>query len=143
MSSAPPGDHSDALLGFIAGDEYWLLEPDSGVQVIDAAITPVPLAKPWYLGLVRHRQRLLGAIDLAGIRGAEVAPVKSIERLLVLPSPWHTALRVDRVQGLIDAAQVSTTEADPDAGGVRWRRLDIQRLCTSAEFLDAGLRAMA
>ncbi len=131
-SAAPP------LLGFMAGAGHWLVEAGSGVQVIDAAITPVPLTRPWYLGLVRYRQRLLGAIDLSGLHGAEVAPVKPTERLLVLPPPWHSALRVDRVQGLMDAASLENA----DANGVRWQRLDIHRLCISADFLNAGLGAM-
>lgn len=136
---AQVGDHTEALLGFTAGNEHWLVEAGSGVQVIDAAITPVPLARPWYLGLVRYRQRLLGAIDLAGLRGAEVAPARPTERLLVLPQPWSTALRVDHVQGLMAAANQGVADAD----GVRWQRLDIPGLCTSAVFLNAGLYALA
>jgi twitching motility protein PilI len=149
-----------APLGFVAGGIRWLVESGQGVQVIDAVITPVPLAQPWYLGLVRHRQKLLGAVDLAGLCGLAVLPLKTPERMLVLPGPWHAALRVDRVQGLVDALPLPLareTDAAPsmqvqeasvlahhseervDGAGTRWRVLDVARLCTSAAFLHAGI----
>lgn len=99
--------HSPALLAFIAGGERWLVDPSRGVQVIDAAITPVPLARPWYLGLVRRRQCLFGAIDLGGLAGRPVPPLKREERLLVLPEAFGIALRVERVQGLLNAHALS------------------------------------
>ena len=126
-------------LGFIAAGERWLLDAGSGVQVIDAAITPVPLTQPWYLGLVAYRQRLLGAIDLGGLRGADVAPLRATERLLVLPERWNAALRVDRVHGLLDAAAIDSANAD----GMRWQMLDIDHLCQSTDFLHPGLRRLA
>ncbi len=124
-----------ARLGFIAGGEHWWVDAACGVQVIDAAVTPVPLTRRWYLGLVRYRQKLHGAIDLAGLRGAEVAALRPTERLLVLHERWRTALRVDRVHGLMEAASAN----DEDADGMRWQWLDIRRLCTSPTFLHAGL----
>jgi twitching motility protein PilI len=123
-------------LGFVTAGTHWLVDAGSGLQVIDAAITPVPLTQPWFLGLVRHRQQLLGAIDLSGLRGAEVGPLRPTERLLVLPERWRSALRVDRVQGLMNA----TAQAAAQADGVLWQVLDIEALCTSPDFLHAGLR---
>lgn len=123
-------------LGFVVGGHHWLLEAGGGVQVIDAAITPVPLTQPWFLGLVRHRQLLLSAMDLCGLHGAEVEPLRPIERLLVLPERWRTALRVDRVQGLMDADAQAAVQAD----GVHWQVLDVDALCTSPDFLHAGLQ---
>ncbi len=151
--------HAPALLGFIAGGEHWLIDPGRGVQVIDAAITPVPLARPWYLGLVRRRQQLLGVIDLGGLAGRAVRPLSSEERLLVLPSPHAAALRVVRVRGLIDTATLSIVDRSPessdpsaipyalpwiaatcsDANGQRWSLLDVALLCSAPEFLQAGM----
>lgn len=135
MPPVTPANTGPARLSFIAGGEHWWVDAASGLQVIDAAVTPVPLTRRWYLGLVLYRQKLLGAIDLAGLRGAEVAALRPTERLLILPERWRTALRVDRVLGLVDAASVS----DGDADGMRGQWLDIQRLCTSPTFLHAGL----
>ncbi len=165
-------DGVPAQLGFHAGGLRWLLVSGPGVQVIDAPITPVPLVRPWYLGLVRHQQKLLGAVDLAGLCGIDVRPLKATERLLVLPEPWNAALRVDRVQGLVDVAPVAPvasigvpanhatgiapalpvpestgpaqdSEVLVDAAGARWHVLDMAKLCTSPEFLHAGLSSSA
>lgn len=108
--STPPA--GAALLGFAAGGKRWLIDPRQDVQVIDAAITPVPLTQPWYLGLVLLGQRLIAAIDLAGLGGAEVVARKPVERLLLLPERWQTALRVERVYGLRDAAGLIVNDAN-------------------------------
>lgn len=154
-----------ALLGFIAAEKRWLLDPRRGVHVMDAAITPVPLTRPWYLGLVRYRQKLLGVIDLAGLRGAFVSARAGSERLLVLPEPSTIALRVERVFGLIDAASLTVVDAHSlapspssasgadaastpwhgamlvDADGACWQMLDVAQLCMSPVFLQAGVAA--
>ncbi len=163
--SAPPA--GAALLGFAAGGQRWLVDPAPDMQVIDAAITPVPLARSWYLGLVLLGQRLIAAIDLAGIGGAEVGAPQSMERLLLLPERWQTALRVERVYGLLDVAALNASEscasasqaisAYPatdarlpwsgaklaDADGQRWQVLDVAQLCTSPAFLQAGIQPSA
>lgn len=149
-----------ALLGFASGGKHWLVDPGQDVQVIDAAITPVPLARPWYLGLVLHGQRLIAAIDLAGLGGADVGARKPVERLLLLPERWRTALRVERVYGLRNASGMRANEARPhldqassapdatppwwgamltDADGQQWQILDVAQLCTSPAFLQAGI----
>ncbi len=165
--STPPA--GTALLGFTAGGKRWLVDPRQDVQVIDAPITPVPLTQPWYLGLVLLGQRLIAAIDLAGLGGAEVGSRKPVERLLLLPERWQTALRVERVHGLRDAAGLSANDANDvndatdahaspvpapsapdatppwcgamfaDADGQHWQVLDVARLCTSSAFLQAGI----
>jgi len=163
-----------SLLGFIAGGERWLVDSGRGVQVIDAVITPVPLTRPWYLGLVLRQQKLLGAIDLSGMRGRAVAPLRPTERLLVLPEPWQAAVRVDQLHGLMDASAVDidplpASAAVPSSGldamgrdtaglpspvpsapglqvianGEHWHWLDVAQLCTSALFLQAGIRITA
>ncbi len=147
--------HARRLLAFIAGGERWLLDPGRSVQVIDAAVTPVPLTRPWYLGLVRRRQRLFGVIDLGGLAGRAVPPLKPEERLLVLPEVCGAALRVDCVQGLLDAAGLMAAAlpepcpwpwvvaARDDAHGQRWQVLDIGQLCSAPVFLQAGISRSA
>ncbi len=162
-----------ALLGFAAGGKRWLVDPRQDVQVIDAPITPVPLTQPWYLGLVLLGQRLIAAIDLAGLGGAEVGLRKPVERLLLLPERWQTALRVERVYGLRDAAGLMANDpSDPnaahaahasplpascaphaappwcgpmfaDADGQQWQVLDVAQLCTAPAFLQAGIPLFA
>ncbi len=151
-----------ALLGFAAGGQRWLVDPAPDVRVIDASITPVPLARCWYLGLVLLGQRLIAAIDLAGLGGAEVGARKSVERLLVLPERWQTALRVERVYGLLDVAGLHASDSHAsfsqalaaypapdarppwcdaklvDADGQCWQVLDLAQLCASPAFLQAG-----
>ncbi len=110
--AAPPTQPAGAaLLGFAAGGQRWLVDLGLDVQVIDAAITPVPLTRPWYLGLVLLGQRLIAAVDLAGLGGADVGARKSVERLLLLPERWQTALRVERVYGLRDVPGLRANDA--------------------------------
>ena len=109
-----PATAAVAKLGFVAGGERWLVDSGRGAQVIDARVTPVPLTRPWFLGLVRHQQTLLSAVDLGGLCGRAVPSLKPTERLLVLPAPWNTALRVERVHGLVDATALAmATTASP------------------------------
>ncbi|MEO0317873.1 MAG: hypothetical protein RL404_1550 [Pseudomonadota bacterium] len=164
LMQAASGGSAASRLGFVAGGIRWLVDTAPGVQVIDAAIAHVPLTQPWYLGLVRHQQKLLGVVDLAGLCGRAVLPVKTPERMLVLPAPWHVALRVDRLYGRVDtqplpdgqgtdkppptpfpeaSGPVLGGEALVDAGGTRWHVLDVTRLCTSAAFLQAGIALSA
>lgn len=174
MTDPPPAaaqGGAGARLGFVTGGIRWLVDAGQGAQVIDAAVAPVPLAQPWYLGLVRHRQMLLGVVDLAGLCGLAVLPLKTPERMLILPGPWHAALRVDHVQGLVGAVprtaagmrlplahgsdivpsiaipQASGLARDSeervDDAGTRWRVLDVAQLCTSAAFLQAGISLAA
>ncbi len=149
-----------ALLGFAAGGQRWLVDPGQDVQVIDTAITPVPLTRSWYLGLVLLGQRLIAAIDLAGLGGAGVSSRKPVERLLLLPERWQTALRVERVYGLCYAGDLRASDAYPaplqaasapgatppwcgamltDADDQHWQVLDVAQLCTSPDFLQAGI----
>ncbi len=159
-------------LGFSAGGRHWSIEAGPGVQVIDAVITPVPLTQPWYLGLVRHRQALVGVIDPAGLGGAPVVPVSDgTTRVLVLNEPRPIALRVERVYGLIDAPMqtgvdvtndaVADVDADTDGdhdgdrNGDRddgdaddgnrqcWQTTDLAQLWASPHFLQAGLLPLA
>ncbi len=152
-------------LGFSAGGRHWSIEAGPGVQVIDAVITPVPLTQPWYLGLVRHRQALVGVIDPAGLGGAPVVPVSDgTTRVLVLNEPRPIALRVERVHGLINAPMQTgvnvTNDADADTDGDRdgdrerdadaddgnrqcWQTIDLAQLWASPQFLQAGLLPLA
>ena len=158
-------------LGFSAGGRHWCIEAGPGVQVIDAVITPVPLTQPWYLGLVRHRQALVGVIDPAGLGGAPVVPVSDgTTRVLVLNEPWPLALRVERVHGLINAPMqtgvdvindaVADGDRDGDHDGDRngdrngdrdaddgnqqcWKTIDLAQLWASPQFLQAGLLPLA
>ena len=51
-------------LGFSCGDERWLIRlSDAGEVIAVPPIVPVPLTKPWFLGLANIRGNLFSVID--------------------------------------------------------------------------------
>lgn len=132
------------------GHGQWLFELSQTAELITPpAPTPVPLARPWYLGVIHHRSEITGVIDLDGFLGAPVVPWRATDRLLVLApvlSP-RCAIRITRVQTLPAAAQlrmlardaaspawVSARLADGDGGC--WNRVDAAALLRDPVFLD-------
>jgi twitching motility protein PilI len=57
---------SVAQLGLAIGGARYLVDlAEVGEIVAPVPVTPVPLTRPWYLGLANVRGSLLGVIDLA------------------------------------------------------------------------------
>jgi twitching motility protein PilI len=139
-------------LGVQAGAEAWLVSLADAGEVIPApAITPVPLAKPWFRGVVNIRGRLYGVVDFpAFLGGPAVVPGEQV-RLLLLGEKFRlgSALLVDRLLGLRGpehfqvrpaagavAPWVKAEYADRD--GVHWKELDVPRLAQEPAFLEVA-----
>lgn len=117
------------------------------------ALTPVPLARDWYLGLSNIRGNLTGVIDLARYCGVEaVAPTSECRMITLAPAlGFNSALLATRVLGLRDVGAMTADAAAPDAAaawcaqhftdsdGQRWIRLDLAQLVREERFLQAGL----
>ena len=151
LKSAAAAGGAASRLGVQAGAESWLVSLADAGEVIPApAITPVPLAKPWFRGVANIRGKLYGVVDLpAVLGGTPVAPGEQV-RLLLLGEKFRmgSALLVDRVLGLRGS---DVLEAQPpvagapwlraeylDRDGTRWKELDVPRLVQDPAFLEVA-----
>jgi len=151
LSSAAQTGQTASKLGFLAGGQYWLADLTEIDEVVSVnQLTPVPRAKPWFLGLANLRGLIYGCTDLAAFLGLGQTSGCNEYRLLIAAPRFgvNAALCIDRTLGLRSPAQMTAlpdaTEAVEwarkrwqDAEGLEWTELDIGQLVTSAPFLDA------
>ncbi|WP_070250325.1 chemotaxis protein CheW, partial [Duganella phyllosphaerae] len=95
----------------IRGRHYLLDLTQIGEIVTAQPVSPVPLARPWYLGLANIRGDLTGVIDLARYldQPAAAVPGAPAERRLITFSPklgFNCALLADRVLGLRTSSEM-------------------------------------
>jgi twitching motility protein PilI len=135
-----------------SGCGQWLFALAQTAEIIALTVpTPVPLVRPWYLGVIHHRSEITGVIDLDGLLGAPVAPWRTTDRLLVLATtlPLRCAIRVVRVQTLPDPSRLSVLPRTPDApswvtsrladgDGGCWDSIDADALLRDPAFIDIG-----
>lgn len=150
---------SASRLGLQSGGRHWLLKlEDAGEIVPVPELTPVPLTKPWFLGLVNVRGVLVSVVDLSLFAGGRPTLRTPEARIVLAAERWQVraGLLVDRMLGLHavdkmqpalpdDAGRESGHPGRPwvgaelmDAAGRRWTQLELQVLVTSNEFLQAG-----
>jgi purine-binding chemotaxis protein CheW len=87
---------------FKAGDEYLGIEIRYIHRVVEEVnVTPVPLAPPWYLGLIYYRGELFDVVHLGSLLGKCVTPVTETTRIMVLKwSNKKLALVPDHITGI-------------------------------------------
>lgn len=150
---------STSRLGMQSGARNWRLKlEDAGEIVPVPELTPVPLTKPWFLGLANVRGALVCVVDLALLAGGPATLRTSEARLVLAADRWQVragvlvdrmlGLRtVERMQAALDNAQHKDARPAPlawsggtwlDGEGRRWTELDMQALVTSNDFLQAG-----
>lgn len=153
MSAVQSGDRPAALLGVQAGADFWLLDLADSEEITSVpALTPVPLAQPWFLGLANIRGKLYSVVDLAAFTGGAATPPATTNRLLLLNGRFgmNCGLIVNRTLGLKkledlrpdDGGQTGPAwvgECFRDAQDRRWKRLHIKILVTQPKFLDVGV----
>lgn len=153
LAAAQAGAAVPALLGFESGGTHWLIDlPAAGEVLPLPAFSPVPLTRPWFLGLANVRGELESIVDFSVFCGGPPTPLGKSARLLRIGTlgGGNAALLVARVHGLkrTDALQAETAEessagwrgaAYADAQGVRWHRLEPAPLLADPGFLDAAL----
>lgn len=139
----------------VAGRHY--LAPRAEVQeVLELpAVTRVPGAKPWLLGLANVRGDLLPIIDLNRFLGGEATARSEATRVIVLNDPTVVAgFVVDGVGGFRSFApedqrhQLIAGDADQAAtdfvlgafvrDGTAWRVFSLRKLAADPAFRDAG-----
>ena len=140
-------------LGLMLGRERCLVDLTQVGEIVTApAVSAVPLAQDWYLGLANIRGNLTGIVDLARYRGTPSGAVGADSRAVTFAAGlgFNCALLATRVLGLRDLASMTAEEDDPtaavwarrrysDAESQRWTRIDLALLVREARFLQVGL----
>lgn len=141
------GGAQASTLGVQMAGQSWLVDmADIGGVLPLPPLTPVPLARPWFMGLVNVRGRLYGVTDLAAFQQKGKASGTAANRILLVAERYafNTALLVDCVLGLRDARvweQVRVEEQIQyrDEQGNVWFRLDVAELLGRPDFLQTGI----
>ena len=126
LSSAKTAPVSAARLGVQCGASYWLIALDDAGEIVPVPeLLPVPLTKPWYLGVANIRGGLFSVVDFAAFAGGEPA-VRGSESRLVLAGPRfgiNAALLVTRMLGLRNARDMqraNEASAGETSGAAAW-----------------------
>lgn len=143
-------------LGFQVGARNFLVDlADAGEILTVPEITPVPLTKPWYLGLANVRGNLLGVADLSLFVDGVPTPVDKDSRVLAFAADlrFNAGIVVTRMLGLRSATHLTPHSGTPnalpqwtgvplvDADGMVWEELDLAALTSDERFLQIGLAA--
>ena len=138
---------TESMLGVRVAGEHWLVDMmDISEALPLPPLTPVPLTRPWFRGMISVRGNLYAVTDLAAYRdGGEVSGEADNRVLLVAERhACNAALLVDHVFGLRDPQEWTASEIDGemqyrDEQGNLWRRLDIAGLLDQPDFLQIGI----
>jgi twitching motility protein PilI len=131
-------------LGVEIGATGYLIElTETGEIVSVPAFAPVPLTRPWFLGLANVRGTLLGVIDLARYLDEDAGPAMPATARLVTFSPAlgvPCALLATRVVGLRHAADMEARDGRlHDGDGRVWTPLSLAALAAEERFMDVAL----
>jgi len=146
---------SGKALGVVIGARHCLLDLTQVGEIVPApAITAVPLAHDWYLGLANVRGNLTGIIDLARYRGEAAGAIGADSRLVTFAGGlgFNCALLVTRVLGLRDLSALSAVDVTQPAGAATpwagqgwrdaeqrsWDLVDLALLVREARFMQVG-----
>ena len=137
------------------GERHYLVDlPEAGEIISVPEITPVPLTKPWFLGLANVRGSLLSVVDLT-LFADEGATITDKDSRVLAFSPelrFNAGILVTRMMGLRNIAQLTSDgvsespDADPwvgkrfkDKDGLQWEELRLVGLATDERFLQIGI----
>jgi twitching motility protein PilI len=151
LSSAESGKVASKL-ALQVGGESWLIDLAEAGEVIPVPhITPVPLTRPWFKGVVNVRGNLYNVVDFAAFLGGAAVTINEHSRLLLLAEGllMRSALLVDRSLGLRDVKELDlegeATTGTPwvraqyvDKEDKRWKELDVRQLVQHAAFLSVA-----
>ncbi|MBK9608349.1 MAG: chemotaxis protein CheW [Betaproteobacteria bacterium] len=137
-------------LALECGDVSWLVRlGDTGEVLPMPEPVPVPLTKPWFLGVANIRGGLFGMVDFGAFLTGKATARAAGARLVLLGTRFsevRSGLMVNKVLGLRNLADFAPAEAGGvrpwaartwhDKNGAEWRELDLARLAQDEEFLQ-------
>ncbi|HQR50643.1 MAG TPA: chemotaxis protein CheW [Methylophilaceae bacterium] len=152
---AQPGEvASSSRLGVKVGRSLLLVSLEDISEVAPVPeIHPVPLAKPWFLGMSNVRGNLYGVSDMAQLAGDTPTTLTASSRVLLSHQKYkaNVALLVNALLGLRNLDQMQEQEiADEgpygfggrqfkDSAGDTWRELNMRDLLVNPDFLKVGI----
>jgi twitching motility protein PilI len=152
LQSAQASARAGSKLGLRAAGQSWLIDLLEAGEVLPVpAITPVPLAQPWFKGVANVRGNLYSVTDFSAFAGDKPTVMSEHARLLILAERFKVgaALLIERSLGLrnVEAlkphasgtAQPWTKAQYTDPDGVVWQELDIAALAQNESFLEVSL----
>lgn len=139
-------DDQISTLGVQIAGQNWLVDMCDISEVLPLPqLTPVPLTKPWFLGVANVRGNLYSVVDMAAYQQKGGASRTTANRALLVAErhAFNAALLVDRVLGLRNAQAWARSEVQGqtqyhDAQGDIWGKLDIVGLLAQPDFLQIG-----
>jgi twitching motility protein PilI len=153
LASKTAAQVESSRLGVACCDRRWLIRlSDAGEVIAVPPIVPVPLTKPWFLGLANIRGNLFSIVDFPAFLGDGPVRTGSLARLILLSTRGggeSAGLVVERVLGLRNLAQFEPAAADAaappwqaaswrDADGASWQEIDLAVLARDPAFLQVG-----
>jgi len=152
LQGAAAGTRVPTKLGLRAGGEAWLVDLKEAGEVIPVpAISPVPLARPWFKGVANVRGNLYSVSDLAGLLGQHATPLSDHARLLLVAERFRVgaALLIESSLGLRNAEDLKLRAGEAgqgwvrahyeDAAGQLWKELDVAKLIQDETFLEVSV----
>ena len=157
LASKTASEVESSRLGLASAGQQWLVRlSDAGEVIAAPRIVPVPLTKPWFLGVANVRGNLYSVVDFGGFLGH--APIAasgagSAARLLLFgprAGDLRAGIVVPQVLGLRNVAALTPADPLPDArlwygqrwvdgSGSQWQEIDLVRFALDPEFLQVGL----
>ena len=141
-------------LGLSCGGDRWLIRlTDAGEVVSLPEIVPVPLTRPWYLGVSNIRGNLFSVIDFGKFLARESPPAGGQPRLVLFgprAGELNAGIVVHRVLGLRNIAELAPASPPQDApawyaqrwmdgDGNAWQEIDLALLAVDPAFLQVGI----
>lgn len=155
LSSAKAQPAAAMRLGVQCGSGYWLIDlADAGEIVPVPEILPVPLTKPWYVGVTNIRGSLYSVVDFSLFAGSDAVTRGSENRLVLVGSRFgiNAAILVSRMLGLRNPREFTPRAAAAGGEDAPWRgdhlgdgdtrlwhELKLQQLVEHQDFLQVGM----